>query len=133
MSLHSMLTQRFRNSPDVLANVVYLSSDQGREVMLRIVAHRQSNEMTNALVLDISSVSQAEVRKVLSPMRDATEVVWLIWVQYLSGVMVRYDEFVNYYDDFWYPSSDDLWITNSAVTFLIEISHEEMLTAVPVL
>jgi hypothetical protein len=41
---------------------------------------------------------------------------------------MQYADFVACYDDLWHPASTDVWITNKAVDWLVELDHEESLT-----
>lgn len=38
--------------------------------------------------------------------------------------------FVHHYDDLWYPARDDLWVTDLAMAWFLELNHEEVLTFV---
>lgn len=78
---------------------------------------------------DISEVTSDEVKGYLMSLgiRD-DEKIWLIWIPLRAGISILFRDFVEYYDDLWYPSSDDVWLTDTLMSWLIEFDHEEVIT-----
>jgi hypothetical protein len=102
----------------------------GREQLRRIAAGRPP--LSQAIVrVDISRAGPDEVRATLSGLPIGDDWVEVVWPFERAGVRMRFRDFVRYYDDLWYPSSDDLLITNSTKTWLLEVNHEETVTYVP--
>jgi hypothetical protein len=55
--------------------------------------------------------------------RDQT--VFVCWPSFQEGFKIKWDLFAAHYDDFWYPSSDDVIVTSAAASWALEITHEE--------
>ena len=79
---------------------------------------------------DISDSSAEQVRRLLLSYQAPDSSVVLVWPADRFGVVILYSDFVAHYDDLWYPSRDDLWVTNYSFGWVIEISHEEVLTLI---
>src|SRR5262249_28890113 len=77
---------------------------------------------------NISDSSPEEVRNLLFSYRPDSIEVTLLWLSDRYGIVISFTDFVRYYDDLWFPSRDDLWITNESFDWLIELNHEETLT-----
>ncbi len=56
------------------------------------------------------------------------EAVWLIWLVDGAGISILFRDVVQYYDDLWYPSSDDVWVVEESLSWLLEFDHEEFIT-----
>lgn len=102
----------------------------GREQLRRIAVTpaRPSQAIVRA---DIARASPDQVRAVLFGLPIGDDWVEVVWPYERAGVRMRFRDFVRYYDDLWYPSSDDLLITNGTKTWLLEVNHEETVTFVP--
>lgn len=78
---------------------------------------------------DISSLEQNDVQRLLfSLTSEAESIVVVIWANDHTGSMMKYSCFAEYFDDLWYPSSDDVWVVDPAFLWLIEVDHEEILS-----
>jgi hypothetical protein len=51
----------------------------------------------------------------------------VIWPACRAAVALHYEDFVQHYDDLWYPSADDVWVTDYCRSWWLEVSHEETL------
>jgi len=49
-----------------------------------------------------------------------------VWPWDRVGCELDSHEFVQHYDDLWYPSSDDMWIGWKGSELLIQLNHEEV-------
>lgn len=56
------------------------------------------------------------------------ENIYLLWIVENTGITIKYGEFVDHFDDLWYPASDDIWVMNDNLEWLLQISHEEIAT-----
>lgn len=82
---------------------------------------------------DISDETPAQVRQYLSGLGIAEwENVYLVWVANQIGVQMAFGDFVQYYDDIWYPSSDDIWISSENLSWFLNFDHEEIITFVSI-
>jgi hypothetical protein len=95
--------------------------DEVRRVFLR--SHRLSNR-----VLEAADIPRGAIIEWLDQLPlAADQYVSVIWPHYGTGVRLQYGIFTNRYDDLWYPSADDVWVTDDLRSWLIEVSHEERL------
>jgi hypothetical protein len=79
--------------------------------------------------VNIEEMDPSEVRQFLLSLKVAhDEIVWLIWCSDETGISITFRDFVQYYDDLWYPSSDDIWVTEKSLSWLLEFDHEEIVT-----
>ena len=78
---------------------------------------------------DVSSMTVAETRALLdargSPKHHCVAVLRPIDS---AGLSIRYADFVQHYERFWWPWGDDLLIAGLDFTWLLEMNHEELLT-----
>lgn len=51
-----------------------------------------------------------------------------LWIPFRDGVTIDFALFVRFYDDLWFPSSDDLLIVSSKDHVALLISHEEVMS-----
>ena len=56
------------------------------------------------------------------------KIVRVIWCSTKTGISILFRDFVEYYDDIWYPSSDDVWVTEESLSWLLDFDHEEIVT-----
>lgn len=123
---------RFRDIPDVLAESTFLSDDQARqtinaiETKLKSTTSQQRMDQLDTVRYDISACSSSDARAILSEFAGESMNVKVVWVSDRVGIDLHYRTFVAHFDDFWYPSSDDVWVTDDRVSFLIELDHEEL-------
>ena len=52
--------------------------------------------------------------------------VLVFWPQYLAGVGMRFGDFARHYDNLWFPSADDLFVTDDRGSWLLRLDHEEI-------
>lgn len=49
-----------------------------------------------------------------------------IWVSFNAGYRMSKTQFIEHYSDLWYPSSDDIFLIDEKISFILEMSHEEV-------
>jgi hypothetical protein len=77
----------------------------------------------------IQDVSDDETRNMLSKLPILLDAqVNLVWASQGAGIIIPYLTFIKYFDDLWYPGSDDIWIYEDGMEWILEISHEEKIT-----
>jgi hypothetical protein len=54
--------------------------------------------------------------------------VSIVWINLREGITIQFHHFVQFYDDLWFPSSDDLLIVSKDGPLAFAFSHEEVLT-----
>jgi hypothetical protein len=67
-----------------------------------------------------------EIRELLTGwgLRDASKC-YVLWLDHGAGATMAGVDFVEKYDDFWYPGADDVWLLLDRGTKLIVLTHEE--------
>lgn len=73
----------------------------------------------------LSRQSCATYLRSLGVTHDA--LITIVWASEAYGVVLRFRDFVAFYDDWWYPSSDDVWVSAHNASWLLELDHDEML------
>jgi hypothetical protein len=51
-----------------------------------------------------------------------------MWLGMGRAIALPYEEFVEHFDDLWFPGQDDVWLIDDQVTWLLTISHEEVVS-----
>ena len=76
---------------------------------------------------DIENWEADRVRELLLDwgLREAGRCA-VIWLAEVAGVELPGDLVARYYDDLWFPSSDDVWIRLGQSDIFIDLSHEEV-------
>jgi len=103
-----------------------MSESATREAILKA---RHLAEYPEVLSVNIGDIEADQVRALLrdSLVGPQSEVL-VIWASENESALMRFEDVVNFYDDLWYPSRDDIWILASSPLVLIDIDHEEMLS-----
>jgi hypothetical protein len=90
-------------------------------------------ENTNSITVtrlakDIANDDRKEVLEWIHslnlPLMDHVHAVWLAERE---GIIIKLHNFLECYDDLWFPSSDDVLIFPLSVKWMLEFSHEEKL------
>ena len=77
--------------------------------------------------VDIAHLDSSSVKQLLQTWESHVGSSWVaVWPWNREAIEVAARDFIQHYDDLWYPSSDDVWITNDRTDWLIELNHEEM-------
>lgn len=78
--------------------------------------------------LDLRTKSEKDGRKWLGNLNvDSKETVFLFWDSGVSA-FTNWDIFKMYYEDFYYPVSDDLILINRNVNWVLYFFHEEIVS-----
>ena len=77
---------------------------------------------------NISLMDRNSIVELLLNFDSSNSEVYFFGLSYNIGLKLPYHVFCNYYDDLWYPSSDDVLIYDTNNAFCVEISHEEIVT-----
>ncbi|MBN2293716.1 MAG: hypothetical protein JXM70_14915 [Pirellulales bacterium] len=73
---------------------------------------------------DCCDADPDEIRAWLSSL-PFNGLVNVIWIGEGEGVVIDYDCFVKFYDDLWFPSSDEVWLSTLDMKLVLQIDHEE--------
>jgi hypothetical protein len=75
----------------------------------------------------IAVQTRDEAKELIAAMRIMSrDCLLLVWPACSSGARLRYADLANNYDALWYPSSDDVWVTDTRRRWLLELHHEEV-------
>jgi hypothetical protein len=74
---------------------------------------------------DFSDSSREEIIKWFHGLGITENVVKIYWHSTNEGISVDFETFVENFDEFWYPSSDDIWVIGNEKSWLIQVDHEE--------
>ena len=104
-----------------------LASDQSqREVQETI---DKFSQFSHSILLDAAESSKAEMTLWLNDLDiEGTSEVLVIWPHYRAGIELTFRDFVLTFDELWYPGADDIWILPKDRKWLLEFSHEEILS-----
>ncbi|HEX6606618.1 MAG TPA: ClbS/DfsB family four-helix bundle protein [Chloroflexia bacterium] len=93
-------------------------------------AHRQEAEHGSVYShrADVADLDLEQLRAVLRSLHPGVATVIVVWPADRLAARLQYADFVACYDDLWHPASTDVWITDQAVDWLVELDHEETLT-----
>jgi len=81
-----------------------------------------------AHTLDAGDESRDEIITWLRGLPISPELrVIVCWPHYRAAVRLRFGDVARHYDDLWYPSADDVWITDERTSWLLQLDHEERL------
>lgn len=88
--------------------------------------YKLNNEQFDSILeFDLRTKSKSKTKKWLDGLNiDPNETVFLYWNSW-GSVFTKWEIFKLYYDDFYYPVSDDLIITNINANWLLYFFHEE--------
>jgi hypothetical protein len=75
--------------------------------------------------IDISLFGKSEIQSFLQTLPFKNESIIALWFFESFGVQMPRDIFYKYFDELWYPSSDDIWVFDLQEEYYLEISHEE--------
>jgi hypothetical protein len=79
--------------------------------------------------IDASDSDPERVRQFLRSLGiSAMDRVLVLWRSQHVCVRIDFSTLCEHYDDLWYPSSDDVWVTDASRSWLLEIDHEEQIT-----
>lgn len=90
-----------------------------------VVSHVQSTSSPINAV-DISFMERDSIVFLLQSFDANNSDVYILWCSNNVGIKIPYHFFCKFYDDLWYPSSDDVWVYDTQNKFCLEISHEEI-------
>jgi len=93
-----------------------------------LIGHYKLNEEKfNAIIeLDLRTKTDQEAKQWLKDLNiDSNETVLLFWNSWGSAI-TNWNIFTMYYDDFFYPASDDLILTDKYLNWVLYFFHEEI-------
>lgn len=122
-----ILLARFEAAKGRLREWASLDDDLVEMCIRFIVRTKQQGTCHLEKERDVSNWDADDTKAWLRPL-GSLEVapVVVLWPALRSGISARFDEFVDAYDDLWFPSSDDVWVFPPSEDWLLELDHEEI-------
>lgn len=106
-------------------NSVAITSAECKKILESFSSGRSTGRWGLSDECDARDMSSDEVRKWLQQSAIYGSA-WFVWIGFGEGVAIKFKDFVQYYDDLWFPGSDDLLIVSKDGQVAITLSHEEV-------
>ena len=122
----SIIQERIRALALSESNCSPLSKQELEELLSTaksLVAGENSSSVTEAF--SIADLTPEAVRAKLKSFGVRDEAVFVCWPAFREGFKIKWDVFTAHFDDFWYPSSDDIMVISPTGFWALEITHEE--------
>jgi hypothetical protein len=74
---------------------------------------------------DARDVEPSAIADWLRAQRLPEEPVKVFWSSCREGISIALKDFVTFFDELWFPSSDDILVESESKVFVIAIDHEE--------
>ena len=81
-----------------------------------------------AATFDASNVDRDEVIAWMRSLELGNPSVEVCWMADRAGLAMRLHDFIEDYDDLWFPSADDVCVVDATREWILEIDHEEQFT-----
>lgn len=79
--------------------------------------------------VNVADLSSEDIKKYLNNLSvDKNIEIFLMWIPYRSGIVVPFHIFIDNFDEFWYPASEDIFLANEEMNWLLYVDHEENVT-----
>lgn len=102
--------------------------DSGFTQRILDTIHRTLSKNSTLKVVDISQMTRETVVSLLLNFDADNSEIYFFGLSYNVGLKFPYHVFCPYYDDLWYPGSDDVLVYDVKNTFCVGISHEEIVS-----
>jgi hypothetical protein len=106
----------------------YISHEDISSCIEKIKKDFENNKIETIQEINISDLDQYEIQTFLQSLPLGSDEVFIIWVFESFGIQLPFNLFCKYFDELWFPSSDDIWICDTQCLYYLEISHEEKIT-----
>ena len=125
----STILSRIKSIAPLSGNLEFLPEDQVHPTfeILRNKFLLNPGSGSSLSVLDGTELSSEQLKKYLRNLPvDKNSNVLVIWASYRSAVLIPYSLLVENYDELWFPSADDVFVTDKEMNWLLVIDHEEI-------
>ena len=128
--MHECRNRALAAIPGLAGKYSLLSVDETQSAVS--AGHGMVEQLTHAkpsaLVRHTASLGELkpeDVRQLLHSLPIRDQFVDVVWPPERTGARMRFADFVEHYDDLWFPSQDDVWIMGSRRDWLLQLGHEE--------
>lgn len=123
-----MIAQRLESIPGLLGRFQWISPEevQHRMAGLRpILGESIPREYAEVREFDGRDTGVSAIADWLHAQINVDEQVRTIWLADRAGILISLSDFLQFFDQLWYPSSDDMIVESNSNIFVIVIDHEE--------
>ena len=108
----------------------WIDREQACQVIGQVESKIENGILKKKGIYDISDMEFEEAKDILLSNQSLyhNDEVLVIWGFEKFGVVIPYKVFCHFFDDLWYPSSDDVLVTDESMNNCVGISHEEIIT-----
>jgi hypothetical protein len=106
----------------------YINHEELSSCIEKIKKDFENNKVEIIQEINIADLDQLEIQTFLQTLPFGNERTLVIWVFESFGIQLPFNLFCKYFDELWFPSSDDIWICDTQHLYRVEISHEEKIT-----
>lgn len=115
-----------------------LSPSESDEIRRRLRERLQIPESSDGLAILQKLVERASLHTKANALDDSFNLsdvmaslgvqpkvqVYVNWYRFDAIDRMAYDDVVQYFDDIWYPSSDDIEVFDSSLSWVLSVSHD---------
>ena len=124
----SMIAQRIMSIAGFSNRFKWLPSDNMEDNVQRLSSYLRGFAPTafrEACRLDAQDKDPLFIAKWLLAQKLSDGPVRVVWLSERVGILVSLRDFLDFLDELWYPSSDDIVVESQSGGFVIGIDHEE--------
>jgi hypothetical protein len=77
---------------------------------------------------DFSSSDPSNIYQWLVNLGINDTQLYVYWVTNIEGIEIALKDFMQFYDELWYPGADDILVTNQSKQWILNLHHEEVFT-----
>jgi hypothetical protein len=124
----TMMAERLKSIPGLSERYQMLSKDQASgqirimRLLLRVLDSSRSNEVRH---FDATGALPSEIGDWLVAQEIENEQVAVYWLYDNAAALMMMHDFIKYFDDLWYPSSDDVVVLPMSNQYVLYVDHEE--------
>ena len=130
----NIIEKRISKIKELFDNIEFFETNQCRDTKEKIFNYFNIKKgeinwqlLKNKQTINLEDLDCQEVKDVLTPLSQHLNIVYILWFSDNVICKIEYSHFIQFYDDLWYPASDDILIVPADYKWIISIDHEEIL------
>jgi hypothetical protein len=104
-----------------------MSAAECEHVVASFDSRQKSGKWFKRDEFDTSTENSSEIRQWLGKV-EMHGVAAVVWIGLKDGIRIAFKDFICFYDDLWFPSSDDVLLMSQDGNTSVMLSHEELFT-----
>jgi hypothetical protein len=125
MGREELMAQWLAAVPSLKESARMLEEPEVESFLGRVEETRSRGRVSQ--ICDVADFDRQDVQQLLRGWGlQSAERCIALWPWDRAGLELPSETFVQYYDELWYPSRDDVWISDGESDTLIELNHEEL-------